>query len=111
MKKKYQVLEDIGTTLVCDNDNCDYSSEKIKSEYMVNQVGRECPKCNENLLTERDYKAYKAYMRIMKFINILFFPYLFLIGGKKESECTEGSIHFHEGTTTIKKENYGGKEQ
>jgi hypothetical protein len=40
----------------CDNINCDYRNDTIPFSDYAKWVNKPCPKCGENLLTERDYK-------------------------------------------------------
>ena len=58
--------------LKCDNPNCNYTdSEHIPHTELENHIGRPCPKCGENLLTEEDCKNAVAFYNAIDFINTL----------------------------------------
>ena len=41
--------------LKCDTPHCNYRDDSVKFENYEKNIGRECPICNSNLLTQEDY--------------------------------------------------------
>lgn len=105
MKNKYKILEYQESGIICDNIKCDYeSSEKvITHKEMSSWVNKPCPKCGDNLLTMKDYNHHKKLIRIVNIINYICFPFMFLIGGKNNKNCSSISYHHHDGKTTIER--------
>jgi hypothetical protein len=50
----------------CDNTNCDYLNEAVPLSEYPKWINKPCPKCGENLLTEKDFKDT---LRIYKVFN------------------------------------------
>lgn len=108
MKEKYQAIETLGSGLVCDSETCEYSYDvKIDIKDLHNYVDAPCPKCGENLLTEEDYVHHKYLHKMIRLVNILFWPYMFLRGGKKEDEISYMRYHHHDGNTTLERKEAG----
>lgn len=105
MKNKYKAIEILNESgIICDNPKCDFEDKSVTEKDLKLHINRECPKCGDNLLTQKDYNHHKTFIKIINFINIIFFIPLFLSGGKKEKNCKSTSYHHHDGTTTIKDE-------
>ena len=104
MKNKYKAIEVKETGIICDNESCDYTvSEDVVQFYGIETyIDHGCPKCKENLLTVSDFKEFLRTRKVIKVINNIFFPFLFLFGGKKDTKLM--SYHHHNGKTTIKDE-------
>ena len=64
-------IEEVGNGLKCDNPECDWKDETIKSDDMEKYLNAPCPKCGENILTEQDYKNTKLVLSMVDFINNL----------------------------------------
>lgn len=61
--------------IVCDNPNCDFtipSKTGDANEDIKRYVNVPCPKCGQNLLTEKDYLNSQKVMNIVNFINKYF---------------------------------------
>lgn len=55
----------------CDNPNCDYSTNEVDNSKLEEWIGRPCPKCGENLLTQEDYENAKHVLDGLDFVNSL----------------------------------------
>lgn len=90
----------------CDNPQCDFvipNEEGFTPRTLKMFINQPCPKCEENLLTEKDYKDY---IKVHNFINWInkWFSWLTIFQGKvKEEDYTSYSIKIHDGVH-IKKE-------
>lgn len=84
--------------IVCDNEACDF---KILNETGDPNVSIEkylnvaCPKCGENLLTERDYLDSLKFLRMVNFINRWFSWITIFIPKSKKPHVA--SAHAHNG--------------
>ena len=59
----------------CDNPNCDYFNPDVESKtYKQDWLNKPCPKCGENLLTEKDYKTIKKMKVVFFILNIILWP-------------------------------------
>lgn len=59
----------------CDNITCDYkvpNPTKNPNTDLKPYVNMPCPKCGENLLTEKDYNKHKKVIKVVAFINKYF---------------------------------------
>ena len=74
--------------LKCDNPNCDWKDDNIQAKEYPQWVGKPCPKCGQNVLTEADYKCIKFLQKISqsKIINAL--NNLLIAAGSKEKTYT-----------------------
>jgi predicted RNA-binding Zn-ribbon protein involved in translation (DUF1610 family) len=55
----------------CDNQKCNYKIPNPTKDIGVDltpYVNMPCPKCGENLLTEKDYKKYNRTAKVIRFI-------------------------------------------
>ena len=55
--------------LKCDAPDCDYRDDDIRVEEYESYLGKPCPKCGANLLTEADLAAVKAIMSAVDWLN------------------------------------------
>lgn len=62
-----------GGGLKCDNPDCDWIDMSIESKDYRKWLNAPCPKCGSNLLTDADYKAFKAIRVMTKMINFVYF--------------------------------------
>lgn len=84
--------------IVCDNPKCDYKVENPTKDAHVNISGfvnMACPKCGENLLTEKDYYDSLNRLKLISKINKWFgwlaiFPFL-------KPKKTAASVHVYNG--------------
>lgn len=85
--------------VVCDNPKCDYKVANPTKEPSYNDewLNKPCPKCGENLLTEKDWRAYRNFLRLVNFIN-KWFSWLTYILPKSKSE-EKVSVGFKGGET------------
>lgn len=56
----------------CDNPHCDYNDMTVRVENYDKWLNKPCPKCGENLLTEKDYESVKMIMSLTENINNIF---------------------------------------
>ena len=105
MKKKYKIIQHFETKIICDNNNCDFETEdNILDEDIVDFINKKCPDCGDVLLTEKDYKYEKSLEIVIKWINIICFPYSFLKGGFDGENRGLISYRHHDGIVKIKEE-------
>lgn len=57
--------------LICDNPSCDWIDETIKDEDLLDWVNKPCPKCGDNVLTEKDYINLLKLNKIVDYVNLL----------------------------------------
>ena len=53
----------------CDNPSCDYSDMAVPLEDYPIYVGKPCPLCNENLLTQESYDKILAWVDAVELAN------------------------------------------
>lgn len=53
----------------CDNVECDYKNEDVQVEEYKDWLNKLCPKCGENLLTQKDYENAVRLHSIMKVLG------------------------------------------
>ena len=86
-------------TVVCDNPTCDYKvvnkTGKVDLEELKKYINKPCPKCSENLLTQKDYDTARRMIKIVLTIN-KYFGWLFRLFGKSK-ETKYVSVHVHNG--------------
>ena len=71
MKRKLIELNQ-SNLIVCDNPDCDFVVVNETGDANINSVeyvNKPCPKCGQNLLTERDYEDYMKFIKYVNFIN------------------------------------------
>lgn len=99
MKKLIEKQESM--SVVCDNKKCDYTIS-IKPKHLYLFLATKCPKCDEPLLTQKDYEAYLKIIVIVDFIN-KWFSWITLFQSKKTIDNTKKiSVHYHDGEITSK---------
>lgn len=98
MKKLIEMYrEDL---IVCDNNACDFrvkSENGDPNEDASMYLNLPCPKCGENLLTEKDHKADLKFLRMYNFINKWFSWTSVFFGNKVIKDGTVTTVHFHNG--------------
>lgn len=57
--------------LKCDNPDCDWRNDDIKVEEYENYINYPCPKCGCNVFTMKDYKSFKAILKLIKILNFV----------------------------------------
>jgi len=68
-KKNYNNIEIVKEGgLQCDNTTCDYTEDTLFKDYEA-CIGKPCPKCGENLLTEDDYHRAVVLRETINFVN------------------------------------------
>lgn len=85
--------------IVCDNPDCNFKILNVNKDVnadLSSYLNVACPKCGENLLTERDYKTYLALIKCINFIN-KWFSWVLIF--KRNSKMTKVSVHTHNGVT------------
>lgn len=88
--------------LVCDNPKCDYITPKTVP-LSVKQVGKPCPKCGENLLTQKSYDRILKMLKVFDGINKLCAA--FGLGSEKNKDFSKepSTIHMKpDGSVDIK---------
>lgn len=55
--------------LKCDNKECDFVDNTITFEDYPIWVNKPCPKCGQNLLTEKDYYTVKTMFELANLLN------------------------------------------
>ena len=99
MRKLIQITQDY--LIECDNPNCDYFIPNETKDANVDgaeYINVACPKCGENLLTEKDYLMYKKYMSAINWINKWFSWLTFFRMGKNDKTV---KIKIHNGINEI----------
>lgn len=89
--------------IVCDNPNCDYAIENIEKNKFTDvsvYVNKPCPKCGENLLTEKDYEIGLMIEKIINWLNRWFSWTTVFI----KPSTDKVFMHTKNGTTHIYKE-------
>lgn len=59
----------------CDKPGCGYFDDSINTlELTLACLNKPCPKCGESLLTQKDYDALQAMLRLQELVNLLVGP-------------------------------------
>ena len=66
-----KVIEMIIAGIKCDNTLCDYEDMSIPSDEYPSFLGKECPKCGDNLLTYEDYEHTLKLEKLANKINVI----------------------------------------
>ena len=83
--------------LKCDAPNCDHHEDV--PEITAEMVGKECPKCGANLLTETDWNMYSTVMKpAMDMMEALGISRPFVEG---DPEHLKLRVHGHNGNLTM----------
>ena len=91
--------------IVCDNPNCDYKVENpTKNAYadISGYVNMACPKCGENLLTDKDYNDSLVLLKLIDKIN-RWFGWLAIFPFLRAKKKTVASVHVYNGINIEKK--------
>lgn len=95
IKQKYFIM--------CDNKNCDFKilnkNEIIDPYYIKKYLNADCPKCGENLLTEKDYLDSVKLLNLINWINKWFSWLTIFI---KNERKTTFRVHIHNGINLTK---------
>jgi uncharacterized C2H2 Zn-finger protein len=94
MRKLIEIHQD--HMIVCDNSECDYKI--INPTGDPNTDTREylnmpCPKCGENLLTEKDYIQHLKVMKVINWMN-KYLSWMTIFYSKKV-KVYKASVHVH----------------
>ncbi len=82
--------------IVCDNINCDYTIPYMEDIDTIIYINKPCPKCRENLLTERDYLDHKKLKKRIDWIN-RWFSWLTVFSSEKHNTQTIIRVKVHNG--------------
>lgn len=55
----------IQLTIKCDNSNCDYMNDSVNFNNLEDFLNKSCPKCGENLLTEKNLNLSKILIFVL----------------------------------------------
>jgi uncharacterized C2H2 Zn-finger protein len=103
MKNKMKIIETYQEDLiVCDNQHCDFKiineTGDINTE-TKQYINIPCPKCGENLLTQKDYDDFEKLRKTINWVN-KWFGWLSVFGGTKKIP-KKATFHVHEGIKQI----------
>src|SRR5438045_4235424 len=71
-QKKYDNIECLDECgLKCDNPKCDWQDKTISFADLENHINRRCPKCGQNVLTEKDFENAMITKLTADYINTL----------------------------------------
>lgn len=94
MRKIFEIQQE--NIIECDNKHCDYvvvNTTKDPNVSLDKYVNMPCPKCGDNLLTEKDYLDSKNFLKVLNWINKWFsWLTIFMPSNSKES-----SVKVHNG--------------
>lgn len=83
--------------LKCDADGCDHLEHMV--EITADMVGKPCPKCGANLLTQHDFDVYLAVFRPA--MQAMIDEGLVLPGGPDTPRENLIKVNYHEGQLTV----------
>jgi hypothetical protein len=86
-------------SIECDNPECDFTvpfSETVE-KLLVRFINHPCPKCGENLLTEKDYLQALQLIKVVDWLNKWFSWPMYLIPQSKWDKRKSVSVKVHEG--------------
>ena len=95
MKKLIEMNQEF--LIVCDNKNCDFKIPNETGDPNINikqYLNTPCPKCGENLLTEKDYLNSLKLLKTINWIN-KWFSWVTIFTFKRENP-TKAVVHTHE---------------
>lgn len=97
-KKVIHTIDELGA-LRCDNPKCDHVDPN--QPFGKHLIGKPCPKCRANLLTERDYKIAA---RIVMMVNLVNFCLGWLFGTEEPPKTTQRTrVDVRHGTAKVEK--------
>jgi len=91
--KKLIIIEE-RDLVVCDNPKCDFKIPSTANINIVDCINEPCPKCGENLLTEKDYLQYVNTMKVVDWLN-KWFSWLTIF--ERKNQRTSATLHVHNG--------------
>lgn len=103
MRKLIEIEQEI--LIQCDNVLCDFTvPNETKNPFADTSkfVNMPCPKCGENLLTEKDQKDAMKFLHLVAFLN-KWFSWITIFGFRKKPESVT-SVHIHNGINIKKDE-------
>jgi hypothetical protein len=53
----------------CDNKKCDFADKSVPFEEYKDWLNKPCPKCEHNLLTEKDYNIAVSIVKFVQFVS------------------------------------------
>lgn len=69
MTKQYKIMSYEISGIKCDTDWCGWRDDNAKVEDYQSWLNKPCPKCGQNLLTEKDFTAVLNAMLAVRKIN------------------------------------------
>jgi len=78
------IIKRQNATIVCDNPQCDYEETLDEDCNIATYVNKQCPKCQQILLTQDDYETSLKVENTVNTINKLFGWIPMLLGQKAE---------------------------
>ena len=87
--RKIKVLEYKIVGIKCDNPNCTYENKDVCFKDYKKWLNKPCPLCGSNLLTQNDFNTVRTLVKIVKIINFLTRPFMFLSTGEKVTGTVE----------------------
>lgn len=72
--KAWKCIQANVTGIKCDMPSCDFRDDTARPEHYKQWLNRPCPKCNGNLLTQRDYDYFNIFDRLCAVMNWLLLP-------------------------------------
>jgi hypothetical protein len=84
--------------IVCDNEKCDFKIKNETGDYNTETkqyINMPCPKCGENLLTQKDYDDSEKLRKTINWAN-KWFGWLSIFNRKKKV-YSKSTIHVHKG--------------
>lgn len=95
MNKLIEINQDY--LIVCDNKECDFKIVNPTGEPNHDTscyINMPCPRCGENLLTEKDYLTFLKVMKTFNWIN-KYFSWLTIFRFNKSKKCNEQNVYVH----------------
>lgn len=80
--------------LKCDNPSCDYEDMTVPLSDYSKSIGKACPKCGENLLTQQDYDETMNLVQAVEIINLYSPEDLDKIAQNLSSEEIDNALDF-----------------
>ena len=84
-------------SIECDNPTCDFTIDnptRDPNTSIEKYINVACPRCEENLLTEKDYRDSVVFMKRVNWLN-KWFSWLTLLNPNKKYD--KATVHVHKG--------------
>lgn len=97
MKKLIEM--DQKSLIICDNKDCDYEILNETGDPNIDiksYINKPCPKCGDNLLTEKDYLDSIRILSIINWVNRWFSWIIYLVP-KNRRKYSVMDMHVHNG--------------